>query len=71
MKLKIITIHLERQKHLQLGYNIKNKTNLNKGLNGFIFPGIKKHTHQQSQQEIIKIEKLYVMKYNICKMNMP
>lgn len=57
MKLKIITIHLERQMHLQLSYNIENETNLYRGLNGFIFPGIKKHTHQQPQkQEIIKIE---------------
>lgn len=30
--------------HLQLSYNMENETNLNRGLNGFIFPGIKK-TH--------------------------
>lgn len=66
MKLKIITIHLERQMHLRLGYNIENKTNLNRGLNGLIFPDVikKKEKHQQKQKKmVIKTEKLQGMKY--------
>lgn len=35
--------------YLELGYNIENETNLNRGLNGFIFPGIKKKTNISSQ----------------------
>ena len=50
--------------HLQLGHNIENKINLNRGLNGLIFPDIKRRRNSsRNKTMVIKTEKLQVMKY--------